>query len=113
MTAEERQAALEEKRRTWADHIENWKASGQSQVEYCQRHDLQYHRFTYWRQKHLRQARSSSSIVEISLPVPQDDSSSPAMCPIRILTPSGLRIEVDRDFDPVALRQIIHTVGRP
>ncbi len=40
----------------WKQQIEAWRASKQSQQAFCQAHDLNYHRFGYWRRKFLEQA---------------------------------------------------------
>ena len=40
----------------WKQQIEAWRASKQSQKAFCQAHDLNYHRFGYWRRKFLEQA---------------------------------------------------------
>ncbi len=34
----------------WQEHVEAWKTSGQTQREYCDNHDLNFHTFKYWRQ---------------------------------------------------------------
>ena len=35
----------------WKEHVEAWKCSGVSQNKFCEKHDLSYHRFVYWRRK--------------------------------------------------------------
>lgn len=35
----------------WKQHVEAWRADGQSQKAFCQAHGLPYHRFVYWRKK--------------------------------------------------------------
>jgi hypothetical protein len=35
----------------WKQHVDAWKQTEQSQKEFCQAHDLPYHRFVYWRKK--------------------------------------------------------------
>ena len=35
----------------WQKQIEAWRASGQSQMAYCEANDLRYSRFVYWRRK--------------------------------------------------------------
>lgn len=39
----------------WRQQIKAWECSGQSQKTFCQSHDLNYHRFGYWRRKFLTQ----------------------------------------------------------
>jgi len=40
----------EQKRAHWADVVKHWKASGESQKNYCQLHDIKPHLLTYWAQ---------------------------------------------------------------
>jgi hypothetical protein len=35
----------------WNQQITKWQQTDQSQIGYCRAHDLDYHRFTYWRRK--------------------------------------------------------------
>ena len=38
-------------RQYWREHIDAWQNSGESGAAYCERHQLVYHRFIYWRRK--------------------------------------------------------------
>ena len=35
----------------WLHHIQRWQQTDTNQSSYCRAHDLNYHRFTYWRRK--------------------------------------------------------------
>ena len=35
----------------WPIHIDQWRASGQSQAAYCRQHDLCPQKFNYWKRK--------------------------------------------------------------
>ena len=35
----------------WHHHINSWQQTDLNQISYCRQHDLNYHRFTYWRRK--------------------------------------------------------------
>jgi transposase len=35
----------------WHEQITAWEASGQTQKSFCEQHDLDYHRFGYWKRK--------------------------------------------------------------
>lgn len=35
----------------WQQHIDSWQESGLRQVAYCKKHQLQPHRFSYWKRK--------------------------------------------------------------
>jgi len=114
MNKASRQAALLEKRRFWKAHIEAWKASGLKQSRYCRRHDLKLHQFVYWRKKYdPANTAAPVSLVRVDLPAQafHDRVPSPAR-PLRLIVDGDRRIEVERDFDPVALKQLIQTLER-
>jgi hypothetical protein len=79
-----------ERRSSWENHIEQWKASGLSQAAYCRKHRLKAHRFYYWRR------RLSASQDGVSfLPVALSSSLAQNHTTIRIHTPNGFIIEIE------------------
>ena len=99
-----REEQLAAKRRAWKQHLEDWKASGLTQVDYCQRHDLSRHRFQYWKKKFAHPA-SSTSLVEIRFPSGHEPF--PDHSPLRLVIGGQWQIIIERNFDPVALRQLM------
>lgn len=104
--AQSRKEENEEKRRWWKEHIDAWCASGKSQTAYCREHDLSYHRFRYWK-KRLYQP-SKPAFIELCLG-PGSRDKSPACLRLMI---GGCQVAVERDFDPVALQQLIGVLSR-
>ena len=104
--AQSRKAENEEKRRWWKQHIDAWSASGQTQTGYCRKHDLSYYRFQYWK-KRLHQV-AKPAFIELCLD-PAKSQTSPA--PLRLMV-GGCQVAVERDFDPVALQQLIGVLSR-
>ena len=104
------QTAILEKREIWRQHIESWQTSGNSQKEYCRRHELKYSRFVYWKKKYIPTEKSTVSSAIVELPffsrLPEAVGS-----PLRLVVGPGYRIEVERDFDPITLGQLIHTLA--
>jgi len=49
----------------WQSHINAWKQSGLSQAEYCRKHSLNAHTFSYWRSRLLK-AQSPGEFVELA-----------------------------------------------
>ena len=49
MEIESKQEKSQKIRRFWKVHLEKWAESGLSQSEYCRRHNLSRHRFSYWK----------------------------------------------------------------
>jgi hypothetical protein len=99
------------KRQYWKEQIEGWQESGLQQIEYCRQNDLKYHLFTYWKKKLVHPAESSVCLVQV--PFAQTIPSRASSRPLGLVMGNGYRIEVERDFDPVALKQLIHVLERP
>ena len=101
-------AEVEEKRRYWRKHLDAWQASGLTQVEYCRQHDLSRFRFQYWK-KRFQESDSVPALIEVPF------SSVLARKPyqaLRLVVSDQYQIAVERDFDPLALRQLISVLGQ-
>ena len=48
----------------WLNHIELWKQSGKTITEYCQKNDINYHRFQYHRRSQEKKSKFSKLIVK-------------------------------------------------
>ena len=97
-----RKEQLEAKRQFWKQHMKDW------QAEYCRKHHLRVHRFIYWKKK-FHAPKASQALVELKLPpVPFTNQASPAS-PLRVSV-NRFQVAVDRDFDPITLRQLIYTL---
>jgi hypothetical protein len=110
VTAENsRQAQLEEKRRSWKQHVEDWRSSDLTRADYCRRHDLSYDRFIYWKRKF--QPGSSPAFIELKLPAVPYPKMLPRESSLRVAV-SRFQISVDPGFDPAVLRDLVHTLER-
>lgn len=74
----------------WQQHIKTWETSGQSQTLYCRTHDLNYHRFGYWRRKFLEHhcdddPKQTSGFVPVSY--------HPASSELSLSLPRGLVLQ--------------------
>ncbi len=106
MGAKSRKVELEQKRRFWKQHITDWQANNMSQSEYCRQHHLSVHRFTYWKRKF--KPSPDQSFIELKLPpVPYPQLSSGSSLRVSV---DRFQVAVDRDFDPVALRQLVYSL---
>jgi hypothetical protein len=114
MANEERKAEIEKMRRYWKEQIENWEASGLSQAEYCRRQDLKFYRFVYWRKKFIRPADPvRQDIVELPFSIRAAGLIPGRPISLRLSVGNkNYRIEVERDFDPVAFRQLVQVLGQ-
>lgn len=113
MTKEQRQAALVENRQRWKERIDRWRQSGASQLEYCRLNDLKYHRFIYWRKKYQHNSDVSGRLVELPFSMKLGGLCASQPKALRIVVGDGVRIEVERNFDPLALRQLLEVFGQP
>jgi hypothetical protein len=103
-----RQKEVEEKRRYWKQHLDTWRTSGLTQVEYCRRYDLSRFRFQYWKRR-FQESASLPALIEVPF------SSVMARRPhqaLRLVVDDQYQIAVERDFDPVALTQLIGVLDR-
>jgi hypothetical protein len=111
VTKQERNEALQEKRSAWQQHIQSWQQSGLTQIAYCRRHDLKLHCFVYWRDKFVPKAETTCpGFVEIATGI--GALGLPRSCGLQLEISDRYRIQVHRDFDPVALRQLLHVLGQ-
>ena len=60
----------------WPIHIDQWRASGQSQAAYCRQHDLCPQKFSYWKRKSSVKPAGSPGFARIR--VDADLSSAPS-----------------------------------
>jgi len=98
-----------EKEAHWIKHIESWKGSGLSQIDYCRENNLSRHRFTYWKLKNNKKANPVKFIPLISKPtVPSLHSS---MEPLKVHVGDRYLIEVGEDFSDETLRRLINTLA--
>jgi len=77
-----------EKATYWQQHFDDWKHSGLSQRDYCQRYELAYSSFGYWRQRLKNSRKPSSRFVPVTF--------TPSTTVI-VTLPSGIRIETPVD----------------
>jgi hypothetical protein len=74
----------------WGGHVEDWRASGLSQIAYCAQHGLNIKSFRRWRTKLQQSAAKAPSLTLVPISV-----GTPATAPaIRLHSPGGWRIEL-------------------
>ena len=77
----------------WENHINAWKETSLSQAAYCHEHELQIHRFGYWKRKLINTnvpAVSEQSFVQLS---PVHPVSYSVDSTLSLQLPNQLRIE--------------------
>ena len=102
MNKEEQQKNREE----WQRRINEWEASGLTQVEYCNQNELKTSAFLYWRKKFSKKKRSEASFVRVPM------AAASRIWPIRIEIGSRYCVEVGNGYDPAALEHIVDLLSR-
>jgi hypothetical protein len=108
MAEQNRKEWNREKRRTWTAHIEAWKNSDLSQVEYCREKNLSRHQFTYWNCK-LRK-KDAVTFVRISGTPLRSQDPRHNHAPIKLIVDSRYQIEIGDGFSPATLSMLIRTL---
>ena len=88
----------------WSKHIQNWQRTEQSQSAYCKAHDLNYHRFTYWRRK-LASKDQSSALRSGFVPVKPCPSITPSG--LTATLPNGVLLEGITDSNLSVVKQLL------
>ncbi len=94
-------------RQRWSDRIEDWKRSDLTQKAFCEQHQIGFASFQRWRgilAKEGKQKAAPATFLPISI-VPPASAPSLALC-----LGEDLRIEIPVGFDPVLLKQVVHTL---
>ncbi|HQN18618.1 MAG TPA: hypothetical protein PKV86_05755 [Syntrophobacteraceae bacterium] len=101
--------ALAEKRRLWQGRLDDWKASGLTQVEYCRRNNLDPRKFLYWKNRFLPKPKAAT-FVELSAPLIAQ--CRPASSPLYLVIDARYRIEITPGFDADTLGRLIGVLDR-
>lgn len=105
----EKPVGLDERRMFWEQHVRDWKSSGMSQVQYCRQNKISQKSFVYWKCKLLSTSAPAHLVeVQVSSLTPVRFSSNP----VRLLVGDRYRIEIEKDFDPSVLEQLLNFLGR-
>lgn len=100
-----------EKRRIWTSHIDAWKSSGLSQVEYCRQNDLSRVQFTYWKCKLDKKTDSVTFVPVLGKPLLSCKGALDHQVPIQLIIDNRYKIEVGDGFSPITLSTLIRTLG--
>ena len=95
------------KRRFWLKHTEAWRQSGQSQREYCSRHDLAISTFQLWRRR-LAGAHGISDLEVVALPRLQTPA-APVL--VLVLDDGRSRLEIHDGVRAETLREVLQALA--
>ena len=100
----------------WEKHLKSWRRSRLSKAEYCRRKQISYHAFNYWK-KRLEKPKVPSPITLVKLEETKNLTSSfqkrteTFQSPIRFWV-KDFCIEVENNFSPTVLGQLVQTLRR-
>ncbi len=111
MAEQTREDKNRERREFWESHIKAWEESGLNQIEYCNRHELSRHRFTYWKCK-VDKKSEPITFMRVYQGSVQPFQGINKNIPIRLIIRDQYRIEVGDGFSPQTLGQLVNTLER-
>ena len=105
------QKKLSQGKKIWKAHLQAWRKSGLSGMEYCRQHTLSYHAFNYWKKKYHRPAPPEISFV----PVPAKRVMPSAELrisgsPLKVEVGNRFKVEVRDGFSSQTLSSLISTL---
>lgn len=96
----------EERITYWRDIVKQQEESGVNASAFCRDHDLKLSQFYRWRRRFRNPQTSNASSAFLQL-IPFSEQKRSGIC---LHLNNGLRIEVERDFDPHTLRSVMEAV---
>ena len=103
----EHESKLREKRQKWANHIKNWRQSGQSQAQYCREQELSPKLFYYWKRKFSDRRAEGLSLVPIGIhPIQVHQARSSPL----VVNVGQYKVEIGIGFDSATLGRVIQVL---
>lgn len=99
------------KRRHWENHIEKWKLSGLSQVEYCCQNDVKVKSFRYWKRR-VGRLGGAPALVEVPFAQPITPCVSPVPPQLCVVIKQRYRVEIGKGFDAEDLERLLRLLVR-
>lgn len=99
------------KRSFWENHIEQWKQTGLSQVEYSRVNRIGIKSFRYWKRR-IGSGSSTPALVELPL---QNAAPVALLRPwpqLCVVVDRHFRVEIEKGFDPEAFEQVVRVLRR-
>ena len=90
-------------RQEWQRHLKAWRAGGDTQVSYCEKHGLSRHAFQYWK-KHL-EGSGGNRFIEVSR-----SSLSSSGDVVEILIDGRVQIRIPQGVSSEQLRTVFQAV---
>jgi len=96
----------------WRAYCAQWKASKEPQKQFCERRQLNYNMFVYWRSQILKEQGLSRSNNFIPVKVPTTKQAVNTTHPaIELQLPNGILLKVNNQTDASALKMVLNVLG--
>jgi hypothetical protein len=89
----------------WQQLIRNWKTSGLSQKQFCQRESLALSTFSYWKRKIETPETEKIKFYPLSVPSPITQQADSGL--LLLIGKKRYAIELNEEFSPTALKKLI------
>ena len=99
-------------RQSWQTIIGEWRQSNLSQVEYCRRHNLNYHQFIYWKKRLVYSTPATVTFVPVAIRSADPVEQHIANCALKVLIGDRFKIEIAHGFDADMLGQVVVALER-
>jgi hypothetical protein len=100
------------RREYWRGQVEQWRDSGLTQKEYCNREGISLERLGTWKRRLDREGQEQTGAL---VAVPSKTVSSALSTPgtmLRLVVNERFRVEIPDAFSPVTLQTVLHVLDR-
>ena len=100
---------MKSKNEMWVKTFENWKQSGLSRKEFCQKVKIPVSTFDYWRRRVLKESAESkreSKLVKLPVALNQRNQQT-----FLLEFPSGHKLHIPQDCPGENIHQLLSSIG--
>ena len=98
--------------RYWRRHLQQWRASGLNQSEYCRRAGISRHAFVNWKRKLGITSGSDTKLVAVPPEIVRGVDRTPPEAPLAVMVKNRFRVEVPVNFDTRSLQRLTAILER-
>ena len=73
----------------WLEHFEAWKQTDQTQADYCRKHEISPHQFSYWKRKLQTQSSVTRQSATTGFAVAQFEAATTSHQALSVTLPDG------------------------
>jgi hypothetical protein len=95
----------------WIKIIEQWKASGMSQSDYCDANQINYHQFIYQHGKISGRIKTKSKLLPVK--VSQFEHAAPEKNHFMLHYPNGLKLYIPVNTHPTVIKAFLACMEKP